>query len=675
MSDIYIPGVKSRFNTETLIEDLMKVERQPRDRAEKQIETLQTEKGYWQEMGRRIGTLRESARSLYSFQNPFSERAARSSDESVITASATRQAVEQERSFTVKQIAKADRFLSNPLDPSFKVEPGNYTFKIGNDEINLNYRGGTLKDFAEIVSRRGRGRLQASVMTVEPGTQSLLVESLVTGSENRLAFSGAAEDLARRAGIGRGAAEPGGAEIPDRAGILDETLSVAAGEKQSLAFPPEAQALGAQKGMILRFETATRVRAGEAAAVPPPPPPGPAIPGGGSVTYRGITIENDPSSVPLPVRETPPAPPKRVDDLGMLSLRFTDGTGAALPLVREGTGFTPEQISLDEAAGGKTIASLEIVNNNTHRDLSIRNIAVVNPAPSKTETPRSNAISTAQDAIIVMEGIEIKRPSNEISDLLPGVTVIARSPSDREVTLTIEPDREAVKDAIISMVGNYNRLMAELNVLTRADDKIVQELSYLSADEQAELRKRLGAFSGDSMLNQFKNRLQQAVTGAYPTMAEQDLSMLAQIGVGTDVRRSGASAGYDPARLRGYLEIDEKVLDAALQKDLRSIQQLFGNDTDGDLIADSGVAHALEGLSKPYVETGGVIALKTGTIDSKINQEQRRIATLDRQLEAKEDTLRRQFGRMESAYSRMEKTGTSLDNFSRQANAINNSGR
>jgi flagellar hook-associated protein 2 len=274
-----------------------------------------------------------------------------------------------------------------------------------------------------------------------------------------------------------------------------------------------------------------------------------------------------------------------------------------------------------------------------------------------------------------MEGIEIRRPSNEISDEIPGVTVIAKAPSEREVTLAIEPDREAIKEAIVTMVGNYNRLMGELNVLTRNDDRVLQELSYLSAEERSEMRKRLGAFSGDSMLNQLRNRLQQTVTGAYPTQAEQELSMLAQIGIGTDVSRSGASTGYDPSRLRGYLEIDEKALDAALQKDLRPIQQLFGYDTDGDLIADSGVAYALEGLSKPYVETGGIISLKTGTIDSKINQEQRRIATLDRQLEAKEAALRRQFGNMESAYNRMEKTGTSLDNFSRQANSINNSGR
>jgi flagellar hook-associated protein 2 len=669
MSDIYIPGVKSRLNTDTLIEDLMKVERIPKDRAEKQIETLQTEKGYWQEIGRRVSTLRESARSLYSFQNPFSERIARSSDESVLTATATRQAIEQERSFTVKQIARADRFLSNPLDASFRVPEGNYGFKLGEDEINFNYRGGTLKDFTEVLSRRGRGKIQASIISVEKGSQSLLVESLMTGTENRLSFSGAAETLARSLGLGESAEENGEPPLPAKAAVLEAPQTVAAGNTATIAFPEDARNLSANKGMILSFESSTKIIPQDTTV--PVPPPGPSIPATGSVSYGGITIENDASSAPLPEWEAPP-PPRRVDDLAMLSLRFTDDSSAALPLVGDSSSFAPSKINLDEFTGGKTIASMEVVNNNTHRDFSIRNITVVNPAPPPAFKP-GNAVSTAQDAIIDMDGIEVRRSSNEISDLIPGVTVVAKAPSDRPVTLNVEPDREAVKDAIISMVGNYNRLMAELNVTTRADDRIIQELSYLSTEEQADLRKRQGAFSGDSMLNQFKNGLQQAVAGAYPTQAERDLAMLAQIGIGTDVRRSGATTGYDPSRLRGYLEIDEKVLDAALQKDLPAIQQLFGYDTDGDLIVDSGVAHALDGLSKPYVETGGIISLKTGTIDSKIDQEQRRIATLDRQLEAKEDSLKRQYGKMESAYNRMEAMGTSLDNFSRQANSINNS--
>ncbi|MCL1814968.1 MAG: flagellar filament capping protein FliD [Treponema sp.] len=670
MSDIYIPGIKSRFDTNNLIEKLMEVERIPRDRAEKQIETLQSEKEYWQEMGRRVNSLRESARFLYSFQNPFSERSARSSDTTALTATANRQAVEQERSFTIKQVAKADRFLSDPLDPSFKVEAGKYTFKIGNDEITLDYRGGSLKDFSEILNRRGRGKLQTSVINVEAGKQSLLVESLVTGAENRLAFSDTAEDLARKTGIS-GKTPPAGPSLPDRVAVTEDILTIKAGEKTALVFSQDARELGVQQGMVLSFETSTRIMPADTQTTPVPL--GPEIPGAGAVSYRGITIENDPSSVPLPKRDVPSAPP-RVDDMAFLSLKFTDGSSAALPLIQDSSGFIPGKINLDDVAGGRTLASLEITNNNTSRDFSIRNVAVSNPDP-KPEFKSSNVLSSAQDAIVVMEGIEIKRSTNEISDLIPGVTIFAKAPTDIPVTLNIEPDREAIKEAIVTLVGNYNRLMGELNVLTRTDDRVLQELTYLTPDERAEMKKRLGAFSGDTMLNQFKSRLQQAVTNAYLTEAEQELSMLAQIGIGTDLRRTGATTGYDPARLRGYLEIDEKLLDAALERDLRPIQQLFGYDTTGDLLADSGIAFTLDALARPYVETGGVIALKTGTIDSKIGQEERRIATLDRQLEAKEASLQRQYGNMESAFNRMEKMGTALDNFSRQANSINNSRR
>jgi flagellar hook-associated protein 2 len=356
-----------------------------------------------------------------------------------------------------------------------------------------------------------------------------------------------------------------------------------------------------------------------------------------------------------------------VDDLGVLSLNFSDGTSALVPPIRDSDNFSVYQYPLSDLAGGKSIASIELINNNTHRDVSVRNIRVFDPETVGGAKPR-NPVSTARDAIVVMDGIEVKRPVNQIDDLIPGVTVTAKGPSDRPVRLRVEPDRESIKDAIISLTGNYNRLMAELNVLTRSDDRIVEELSYLNADEQAELRKRLGSFSGDTSLNQLKNNLQRAASVPYPTSADQNLALLAQIGIGTDVRRTGASAGYDASRLRGYLEIDEKALDAALDTHLPAIQQLFGSDTDGDLITDSGLSFALENLAKPYVESGGVISLKTGTIDSRISQEQRRIDTLDRQLALKEADLKIQYGQMEGAYNRMERMSTSLDQFSQRAN-------
>jgi flagellar hook-associated protein 2 len=351
--------------------------------------------------------------------------------------------------------------------------------------------------------------------------------------------------------------------------------------------------------------------------------------------------------------------------MAVLSLTFADGTKAALPPIGDSNDFSARQYRLGDIAGGKTIVSLDIVNNNTHRDISLRKVEVSDPAAIGGGLRPLNAVSTAQDAILSMEGIEMIRPSNTITDIIPGLTVTVRDASDYPVRLDVRPDREAVKDSLISLVGNYNRLMAELNVLTRSDNRIIEELSYLTPEEQAEMKKRQGAFSGDSTLNQFKSSLQRTVSAPYPTSEERDLAMLAQIGIGTDIRRGGG-AGYDPSRLRGYLEIDEKALDAALETKLPAIKQLFGSDTDGDLIADTGVAYNIENLAKPFVESGGIVALKTGTIESRISQDKRRIETMERQLAAKEAALKIQYGRMEGAYSRMEQMSSSLENFSQR---------
>ncbi|MDR2374862.1 MAG: flagellar filament capping protein FliD [Treponema sp.] len=671
MSDIYIPGIKSRFDTDTIIEGLMSVERLPRDRAQRNIDQLAAQKGYWQEVGRRISSLRDGARSLYSFQNPFTERIAQSADEQVISASATREASEGEYHFTVKQIAQADRFLSRPLEDSFRVDAGTYTFTVGDNEISFEFRGGTLKEFSDMVNRRGQDRLGASLIAVERGSRALLIESKVTGAQNRLGFTGDSEQLAYLTGMAE-RIDDSRREIPfaentftylaspQYVNLDGSTLSVYAGGAVSVPVNP---GIRANAPWVIQFETLTKLLP-EEAGLESSPPSGPDIPPAGSISYGDITIENDPVSAPLPPW-TPPSPPPRKDDMVMLSLVFSDGSKVSLPALNDTASFTSLRYNLDELGRGKNITALEITNNNTHRDISIRNVQIFNPDALGGFRPR-NPVSTAQDAIITMEGIEIRRDTNTIDDLIPGVTINARGVSSRPVTLTVEPDREEIKNSIISLVGNYNRLMAEMNVLTRNDTTVIEELSYLSDDEREAMEERLGAFSGDSILNQFKNSLQRSASTPYPTSGEeQDYILLAQIGVSTDARRAGGG-GYDPSRLRGYLEIDEKVLDAALETKLPMIRQLFGYDTDGDLIVDSGLAYTIENLSKPYVESGGFISLKTGTIDSRISQDQRRIETMDRQLAAREAQLKLQYGEMEGAYSRMEQLSSSLDSLSQQ---------
>ncbi|MDR0322872.1 MAG: flagellar filament capping protein FliD [Treponema sp.] len=676
MSDVFIPGVRSRFNSEQTIQDLMRLEQVPRDRVQSNIENLRTQRGYWQEVGRRITSLRDSARFLYSFQNPFNERIAQSGNDSVLTASTTREAAEQSFTFTVKQTAQADRFLSQPQDERTRVEAGNYKFIIGKDEISINFRGGTLREFTDAINRGGQDKVSANLLAVQSGTRSLLIESKVTGAENRLGFSGDTVDLAIQIGMMERGNETQSA-IPINENTVRRTNQTAAINDGVLTLPPGSSvsiplniSMTSDSNLMLKLETLTKAN-NNGNFIISQPPPGPSVPSS-SVTYGGITINNEPSAAPLP-EWTPPAAPQRRDDMAVLSLFFSDGSSVKLPSITDSSSFTSREFFLSDIAQGRTITSINVNNNNTHREVSVGKVEILDPVATTGGLRPLNAVSTARDAIITMEGIEIKRPTNNIDDLVPGVTLNIKSVSEMPVELNVRADTEGIKEAVISFVGNYNRLMAEINVLTSArrgdlsgvsaDERIVDELTYLSKEEADAMKSRLGAFNGDSTLNNLKNNLRRIVSAPYPTDLERELTLLAQIGISTNAARN---TGYDVSRLRGYLEIDEKVLDAALENKVPAIKQIFANDTDGDLMSDTGVAFNVDRLVRSFVETGGIISLKTSTIDSRISQDERRVSTLDRQLAAKEQELRIQYAQMESAYARMEQMSTSLDNFSQQ---------
>jgi len=679
MSDVYIPGVRSRFNSEKLVEDLMTIERVPRDRVQKNIDTLQLQKGYWREVGDRITSLRDSSRLLFSFQNPFNDRIVRSGDESVISAIASREAIEQSMRFTVKQIALADRFLSQPLDEKMRVEAGTYKFTVGSDEISINYRGGLLRDFVDVINRQGRDKIGASLISVQAGTRSLLIEAKQTGEGNRLGFSGDMINLSidvgmmtkanetprtfpfeegsiRRNGLNGNTANAQNVIINDGAILL---------KPQTSASLPINVSIGQGSTLVLRLQTQTKVEIDDIFHTPAPPS-GPGSVSPGSATYGGITIENAPSSTPTP-EWRPPAPPVRSDNMSVLTMQFSDGSSISLPPITDSTHLMERQYQLADIAVGRTITSLTIENSNTHREVSVAKVEMFDPMTSGGLRP-TNAVSKAQDAIVTMEGIEIKRASNSINDLIPGVTLNVRNVSDRPVELNIRADIQGVKDAVISFVGNYNLLMAEINVLTRRDERLITELTYLTSDEADAMRERLGIFSSDTTLNTLRNSLQRTVSAPYPTSMERDLTLLAQIGISTN---SEGGAGYDPSRLRGYLQINEKTLDLALETKIPAIKELFAFDTTGDLLADTGVAYNVDALISPFIGTGGIITLKTNTLDSRISQDERRIVSLDRALSAKEQELRIQYARMEAAYARMEQMTTSLDNFSRQSNNNN----
>ncbi|MDR0639519.1 MAG: flagellar filament capping protein FliD [Spirochaetaceae bacterium] len=736
MADIYVPGVRSRFDTDKIIEGLMQVERLPRNRVEATVTSMESQKTYWQDLGRRMSSMRESARTLYSFQNPFNERLAVSEDSSVLTAQANREASETEHFFAVKQTAEADRFLSLPLDPSYKIPAGEYRFTAGDSEVAFTFRGGSVTEFSDMLNRRGSGKVQSRVVNVDKTSKAFFIESTQTGANARLGFGDAALTLALDLGIlvkddAATTAAPATTTVsasqlvtakPDAPSVQPSPIA-AAQTKPAPQSPPLPEPVTiyikpvSSRGNIGASELALEQLQGGASTASPMStldiPLNDGIPVTRSMMLKFETEITAPltgrhvmNSLMLDDEETAA---RNTQNLNVLSLVFDDGTSAALPAISGETGYRAQQYALASIAGDKTISFIRIENTNTSREVSLRNIQLFDPTPVVPEADPSapaeaapaetlaeaideteetgdieiaaaddgidevapheaapnpgyrprQPVSTARDAVITMDGIEVTRPANNIDDLLPGVTLTVRAPSERPVRLGIEPDRESVKDSLITLVGNYNRLMADLNVVSRTDPIVIDELTYLTDTEREDLRKRLGVFSGDSSLSQMRTALQNTFTSPYRLNDGRSV-LLSEFGIGTDVQRQG---GYDRSKLRGYMQIDEKTLDTAIAARLPDLQALFGLDTDGDLIIDSGLAFNLDRIIRPYVETGGIIALKTSSLDRSIGDGRQRIESIDRQLATKEQTLRTQYGQMENVYNQMERMSSTLENF------------
>jgi flagellar hook-associated protein 2 len=347
-----------------------------------------------------------------------------------------------------------------------------------------------------------------------------------------------------------------------------------------------------------------------------------------------------------------------VDDFNLLFLGV-QGEAKPLPPIDESIDFRTIRVPL--ASLGNSAEFILLRNRNTYRELEVKSIRLYDPATRGDYRP-VQPLSTAQDAELLLNGIPLSRNSNTIDDAVPGITFTLLKAGEQKIKLTVEPDLEKIKDALISFVGTYNRQIAQINILTRNDEAVLNEITYLEENEREKAREKLGLFQGDISLMQMKNTFQSIMMNPYPTRRGRDLSLLSQIGISTNAQAAG-SRSFDITKLRGYLEINEAVLDSSLKKDLQAVKDLFGYDTDGDLVPDTGVAVAMDTFIRPHVQTGGIIPMKISTLDTQIKTTNRQIESYNQYLTRYEQDLKRKYGSMESALNSLEKSSAALESF------------
>ncbi len=663
MSDITIPGVTNKYNTSKIIADTMKLERLPLKREEERVAKFKKDKAAWADINKSIGDVRTSAQDLYNFNNPFEDKVVDTTNSAAITGTATRAAQSTTDKVTVKQVASADSFLSSSLPDNYNVPAGTYGFTVGKKEVTFQYGGGTVKDFVRVLNQKASNLLTANVVNDTSTTQVVQITAKDTGAENKLTFTKDSQKLGVDMGFlqSSGTTERTVALTSSNIQAWNKPLSEVKPEISGGAVTlgpggeisiPISPPVAAQQNLVLEVKVKVtdlpHTNQAQAAA-----PTGPNLPNTGGIDFKGVKIQSQGSKSGLPPYQPPP-PPKVVNDLGVLYMQ--DGSNTVkLPPVKDTPGEQTIQVPLSQYV--QNLSALNVRNDNTYRKITIEGVKVYNPNSRGQYSP-VHVVSKAQDSIIDLNGIEVRRPSNKISDAIPGVTLDVNEPTRAPVTVDVHPDTKKIKNAIINFVGNYNKLLTDIVIYTSNDPKVIDEVSYFNSQQRADAHKKLGMFQGDITLAQIKSHLQEDMMNRYPTAAGSNLDLLAQIGISTNVSKS--YSGFDISKLRGYLEVDTNTLDNALKNNLQSVKDLFGYDSTGDLVINTGAAYEVNNYLKAFNQTGGIIAMKEQSYDQSISQTNQSIDNLKQRLAQKEQDLKNKYAQMEGAIATMQQQSKSL---------------
>ncbi|MDA3957034.1 flagellar filament capping protein FliD, partial [Oceanispirochaeta sp.] len=565
---------------------------------------------------------------------------------------------EQELSFTVLKTASSDKFISPSLPEDEKVPPGTYSFEVGDKEFSLRYRGGKLSDFAKRLETKADGLMKLTVVRDTTDTQVILFESTKTGIENRLKFK---EDALTWA-LDKSILKPVDTDItkinfdPSRLTIKDSVVLAAESALQIKLPSP----VPVEDGMFLEY-TITTIDLDPKAREPIEPPP-PVLPETASALYEGLEIQSFSNRADLPPWNKPELPPL-VKDNSIGSYLSASGR-EALQTLPEGNQTQTVKIPLTTSQG--SISTFDFENKNTLREITISDMRITDPR-SADGYSAVNSLNTAGNALLDFNGIKVERDSNDIDDLIPGVTLNLNRSDSEEVKIDIKPDVESAKEEIIKFVYNYNQAMTQILILSSDNTDIVNEIEYFSDEEREKALSELGSFRGDITLMQLKNRLQRITSSPYETSLERELSMLSQIGVSTNAG-VGGSGSVNVSKLRGYLEINEDQLDEFLKINSLAIKELFGQDTNGDLVIDSGVGYEIDRFLNPYIQTGGIFSNKIRMIDNNIDDTNDDIEDYKEYLADYESGLKRKYGNMEGMLNQLESSSSSLDSFNQQNN-------
>ncbi len=324
------------------------------------------------------------------------------------------------------------------------------------------------------------------------------------------------------------------------------------------------------------------------------------------------------------------------DTVSAGSLAFTMGNGSTFSVTVDGTnntlagvrdainnasenkGVTASIINVDSTANpGTTISKLVF----TARDAGAANGFTVSGGDARLNSSAATT-SAPTDAKITIDGETATRSTNEMTDVVQGITLSLKKLGTVNVDVTL--DQEAISKSVTEFVSAYNNL----NTVTKGLGK------YGSAGATGAGN---GALLGDSTLRAISSQLRQNTTNPVSS-SNSNFNSLAMIGVKVDKD--------------GLMTANSTDLKKALSTNISSVSDVFTS-TDG-------VASRLNTKLTEFLSIDGSLESQTKSLNKQLSSLTDRRDAVERRLDGLQKSLQKQFIAMDLAVGQFQSTGAFL---------------
>ncbi|WP_163339282.1 flagellar filament capping protein FliD [Desulfopila sp. IMCC35008] len=231
----------------------------------------------------------------------------------------------------------------------------------------------------------------------------------------------------------------------------------------------------------------------------------------------------------------------------------------------------------------------------------------------------------AQQAHVRVDGIDIYSQTNEIKDIIPGVTLDLLKAQEGEInTIKIGEDNSAIQTNVNAFVTSYNEVISFVSGQSTLGDTAA------------------GVLGGDSGLSAIKRHLQDMLTSFVDT--DGTYTSLSQLGLET--------------QKDGQLSLNSSDLSKAIKNDEESVINLLAGKVGEE---ENGIASRFkEYLTDLTSSADGLLAGRTKSINDNIARIDANIEKTEARLQKREATLKSQFNAMEQLVSTMNSTSSFL---------------